>query len=69
MHWRTYLRLRDQANAAEAEAEYLWAKSIPGHEKFLDPAPPRRNASAGTATPRLGLSRYYWRRSGPIGPS
>jgi hypothetical protein len=23
MHWRTYLRLRDQAHAAKAEADYL----------------------------------------------
>jgi hypothetical protein len=47
MHWRTYLRLRDQANAAKAEAEYLWAKSIPGLEQFLDPVPPRRQRQRG----------------------
>jgi hypothetical protein len=45
MHWRTYLRLRDQADAAEAEAEYLWAKSIPG--PFLEPVPPRRKRRRG----------------------
>jgi len=41
MHWRTYRRLRDQANAAEAEADYLLAKSIPGLGQFLDFMPPR----------------------------
>jgi len=41
MHWRTYRRLRDQANAADAEADYLLAKSIPGLGQFLDFMPPR----------------------------
>jgi len=47
MHWRTYRRLRDEANAAKAEADYLLAESMPGLKELLadsgvvDPAPPR----------------------------
>jgi hypothetical protein len=42
MHWRTYRRLRNQAKAAKAEADYLLAESIPGLGQFLDPVPRRR---------------------------
>ena len=47
MHWRTYERLREQAHAAQAEADYLLAESMPGLKELLadsgvaDPAPPR----------------------------
>ena len=47
MHWRTYRRLRDQANAAKAEADYLLAESMPGLRQFLDPVPPRRKRQRG----------------------
>jgi hypothetical protein len=45
MHWRTYRRLRDQANAAKAEADYLLAESMLG--QFLDLVPPRRKRQRG----------------------
>ena len=47
MHWRTYERLREQAHAADAEADALLAESMPGLKELLadsgvvDPAPPR----------------------------
>ena len=47
MHWRTYRRLRDQAHAAQAEADYLLAESMPGLGQFLDPVPPRRKRQRG----------------------
>ena len=47
MHWRTYRRLRDEANAAKAEADYLLAESMPGLGQFLDPVPPRRKRQRG----------------------
>ena len=47
MHWRTYRRLRDEANAAKAEADYLLAESMPGLGQFLDPVPPRRKRHRG----------------------
>jgi hypothetical protein len=39
MHWRTYWRLRDQANAAKAEANDLLAEWMLG--QFLELVPPR----------------------------
>ena len=45
MHWRTYRRLRDQANAATAEADDLLAESMLG--QFLDLVPPRRKRQRG----------------------
>ena len=47
MHWRTYRRLRDQANAATAEADDLLAESMPGLGQFLDLVPPRRKRQRG----------------------
>jgi hypothetical protein len=47
MHWRTYRRLRDQAHAAKAEADYLLAESIPRLGQFLHPVPPRRKRQRG----------------------
>jgi hypothetical protein len=47
MHWRTYRRLRNQAKAAKAEADYLLAESIPGLGQFLKPVPPRRKRQRG----------------------
>jgi len=47
MHCRTYQRLRDEANAAKAEANYLLAESMPGLAQFLDPVPPRRKGQRG----------------------
>jgi hypothetical protein len=47
MHLRTYQRLRDEANAAKAEANYLLAESMPGLAQFLDPVPPRRKGQRG----------------------
>jgi hypothetical protein len=47
MHWRTYRRLRDQAHAAQAEADCLLAESVPGLGQFLDPVPPRRKRQRG----------------------
>jgi hypothetical protein len=47
MHWRTYLRLRDQAHAAMAEADYSSAESFPGLGQFLHPMPPRRKRQRG----------------------
>jgi hypothetical protein len=44
MHWRTYRRLRDQANAATAEADDLLAESMLG---FLDLVAPRRKRQRG----------------------
>jgi hypothetical protein len=47
MHWRTYERLRAQADAADAEADALLVESMPGLKELLadsgvaDPAPPR----------------------------
>jgi hypothetical protein len=47
MHWRTYERLREQAHAADAEADALLAESMPGLKELLadsgvgDPVPPR----------------------------
>jgi hypothetical protein len=37
MHWRTYRRLRDQAHAAKAEADYLLPESIPGLKVHSEP--------------------------------
>jgi len=45
MHWRTYRRLRDQANAATAEADDLLAESMLG--QFLDLVAPRRKRQRG----------------------
>jgi hypothetical protein len=51
MHWRTYERLREQARAADADAEGLLAQSMPGFKELLalsgvvDP-PPRRYPEA-----------------------
>src|SRR5712691_602120 len=45
MHWRTYRRLRDQANAATAEADDLLAESMLG--QFLDPVPPCQKRQRG----------------------
>jgi hypothetical protein len=47
MHWRTYRRLRDQAHAAQVEADYLLAESMPGLGQFLDSVPPRRKRQRG----------------------
>jgi hypothetical protein len=47
MHRRTYRRLRNQAKAAKAEADYLLAESIPGLGQFLDPLPHRRKRQRG----------------------
>jgi hypothetical protein len=47
LHWRTYERLRAQADAADAEADALLVESMPGLKELLadsgvaDPAPPR----------------------------
>lgn len=45
MHWRTYRRLRDQANAAKAEADYWLAESMLG--LFPDLMPPRQKRQRG----------------------
>jgi hypothetical protein len=37
----------DQAHAAQAEADYLLAESMPGLGQFLDPVPPRRKRQRG----------------------
>jgi hypothetical protein len=42
MHWRTYRRLRNEAKAAKAEADYLLAESLPGLAQLLDLVPPRQ---------------------------
>src|ERR1700692_2642395 len=46
MHWRTYVRLREQARAADADAEGLLAQSMPGFKELLALSgvvdPPRR---------------------------
>jgi hypothetical protein len=47
MHWRTYLRVRDQAHAALADADYLLAESFSGLGQFLHPMPPRRKRQRG----------------------
>jgi hypothetical protein len=53
MHWRTYERLREQAHAADAEADALLAESMPGLKELLadsgvgDPVPPRRKRQRG----------------------
>jgi hypothetical protein len=39
--------LRDEANAAKAEADYLLAESFPGLGQFLHPMPPRRKRQRG----------------------
>jgi hypothetical protein len=56
MHWRTYRRLRDEANAAKAEADYLLAESMPGLGQFL-PCHLAENASAGAAMAGPSLLR------------
>jgi hypothetical protein len=53
MHWRTYERLREQAHAADAEADALLAESMPGLKELLagsdvvDAAPPRPKRQRG----------------------
>ena len=53
MHWRTYERLREQAGAADDDAEGLLAQSMPGFKELLalsgvvDPPPPRRKRQRG----------------------
>jgi hypothetical protein len=53
MHWRTYERLREQARAADDDAEGLLAQSMPGFKELLalsgivDPPPPRRKRQRG----------------------
>jgi hypothetical protein len=42
MHWRTYRRLRDEADAAEAEADALFMERL-GQD--VDPAPPHRGSA------------------------
>jgi len=56
MHWRTYRRLRNEAKAAKAEADYLLAESLPGLAQLLDLVPPRQKRQRG-------------RRDGPKPPS
>jgi hypothetical protein len=59
MHWRTYERLREQAHAAQAEADYLLAEWMPGLGQFLDPVPPRRKRQRGR---RWGVQASRGRR-------
>jgi len=47
MHRRTYRRLREQARAADADADGLLAESIPAPGQFLGPVPPRRKRQRG----------------------
>jgi hypothetical protein len=47
MHRRTYRRLREQAHAADADADGLLAESIPAPGQFLGPVPPRRKRQRG----------------------
>jgi hypothetical protein len=47
MHRRTYRRLREQARAADADADGLLADSMPGLGQFLGPVPPRRKRQRG----------------------
>jgi hypothetical protein len=47
MHWRTYRRLRNEAKAAKAEADYLLAKSLPGLAQLLDLVPLRQKRQRG----------------------
>ena len=59
MHRQTYRRLRDQAKAAKAEADYFLAESIPGLGQLLDLLPPRRKRQrerrdGGTESNRYG---------------
>jgi hypothetical protein len=80
MHWRTYERLREQARAADDDAESLLAQSMPGFKELLalsgivDPPPPRRNANAGAAMARPSIPRppalhqLHLCRTGSIGP-
>jgi len=71
MHWRTYRRLRDQAHAAKAEADYLLAESIPGLGQFLHPVPPRRKRQRGRRDggpkppPAAGSTSARWFYSPP----
>ena len=57
MHWRTYRRLRNEAKAAKAEADYLLAESLPGLAQLLDLLPPRQNGGAGAAMAGQSLLR------------
>ena len=72
MHWRTYRRLRDQANAATAEADDLLAESMLG--QFLDLVAPRRKRQRGRRDgapkppPAAALHQLHLGRTGPIGP-
>ena len=47
MHRRTYRRLREQARAADADADGLLAESMPGLGQFLGSVPPRRKRQRG----------------------
>jgi hypothetical protein len=55
MHWRTYRRPRDQANAAKAEADYLLAESMLG--QFSTSCRLAENANAGAAMAGPSLLR------------